>query len=462
MMWAKASLAFSAEVTLAWDPPTDSSIEGYMVFSRSTDQAYDYNAPSWQGSATTCTLSDLDFSQPTYFVVRAVDGNGNMSADSNEAVYNPPQGELDSDGDGMPDEWEIRYGLDPSRNDASEDLDGDSIANIDEFRLGSNPAAASDVAGPAQPEWMSPETGTVTASLTPELATGPFSGAQADDVHLRTQWQIVRSDDGLGVFDVISESYLTELPVPQYILEQDAQYFCRVRFIDNLNAASPWSELLTFETPLDGRDSDSDGIPDDQAVNESLDLNEDGVADDLQPDEIKSAYSEPGGGVIAVQLDDPEKGAWISALQVESPEAASNSLAGSDPFLFGVIGYKLQVPKAGDSVSVTIILPRSAPVDATWYQADSGRRGKDYDAYTSFSADRKSVLLELEDGGDGDLDGIANGMIVHHGGLGLSPEETSSDSGSNSGSCFIGAACGPDVRRAMIEWLLRKIDLFLR
>jgi hypothetical protein len=159
MMWLKASLAFSAPVTLAWDAPTDSSIEGYMVFSRLADQAYDYNAPCWQGSATTCTLSDLDFSLPTYFVVRAYDVSGNMSADSNEAVYNPPQSELDSDGDGMPDEWEIRYGLDTSRNDASEDLDGDLIANQDEFRLGSNPAASSGTGGPAQPEWVSPETG---------------------------------------------------------------------------------------------------------------------------------------------------------------------------------------------------------------------------------------------------------------------------------------------------------------
>jgi hypothetical protein len=69
---------------------------------------------------------------------------------------------------------------------------------------------------------------------------------------------------------------------------------------------------------------------------------------------------------------------------------------------------------------------------------------------------------QLEDGGDGDVDGIANGVIVHHGGLGLSSEGASSHSGSDSGSCFIGAAGGPNVRPGMLEWLLRKIELFLR
>ena len=39
----------------------------------------------------------------------------------------------DSDGDGMPDDWETANGLDPGTNDADDDLDGDGLINIDEY-----------------------------------------------------------------------------------------------------------------------------------------------------------------------------------------------------------------------------------------------------------------------------------------------------------------------------------------
>ncbi|MFA6735087.1 MAG: choice-of-anchor Q domain-containing protein, partial [Sphaerochaetaceae bacterium] len=48
----------------------------------------------------------------------------------------------DSDGDGMPDGWEVTYSLDPLWNDACEDPDGDLLLNIEEFEAGSNPNVA--------------------------------------------------------------------------------------------------------------------------------------------------------------------------------------------------------------------------------------------------------------------------------------------------------------------------------
>lgn len=46
----------------------------------------------------------------------------------------------DSDGDGMPDGWEVRHGLDPlSARDAEEDPDGDGCTNLREFQLGHDP-----------------------------------------------------------------------------------------------------------------------------------------------------------------------------------------------------------------------------------------------------------------------------------------------------------------------------------
>ena len=45
----------------------------------------------------------------------------------------------DDDNDGMPDVWEIQYGLNPLLNDAAGDLDGDGITNLQEYTNGSNP-----------------------------------------------------------------------------------------------------------------------------------------------------------------------------------------------------------------------------------------------------------------------------------------------------------------------------------
>ncbi len=46
----------------------------------------------------------------------------------------------DKDGDGMPDRWELLYGLDPTDPaDANADPDGDGLTNLQEYRAGTNP-----------------------------------------------------------------------------------------------------------------------------------------------------------------------------------------------------------------------------------------------------------------------------------------------------------------------------------
>jgi hypothetical protein len=48
--------------------------------------------------------------------------------------------QTDTDSDGMPDGWEVQFGLDPTVNDASADQDNDSYDNFAEYRARSDPS----------------------------------------------------------------------------------------------------------------------------------------------------------------------------------------------------------------------------------------------------------------------------------------------------------------------------------
>ncbi|MCP5005601.1 MAG: S8 family serine peptidase [Planctomycetes bacterium] len=45
----------------------------------------------------------------------------------------------DTDGDGMPDGWEVTYGLDPLVDDSAGDTDGDGLTNLDEYTYNTDP-----------------------------------------------------------------------------------------------------------------------------------------------------------------------------------------------------------------------------------------------------------------------------------------------------------------------------------
>jgi len=60
----------------------------------------------------------------------------------------------DSDGDGMTDGWEVTYGLDPLGNDASGDKDGDGYSNLREYKAGTDPTDPASKPRPAAMPWL--------------------------------------------------------------------------------------------------------------------------------------------------------------------------------------------------------------------------------------------------------------------------------------------------------------------
>jgi len=80
---------WAVDVTLDWNANTEDDLAGYRIFYREEDQSYNYSSPAYEGTATTCIISDLDDNTTYYFVVRAFDTSDNESADSAEACYLP-------------------------------------------------------------------------------------------------------------------------------------------------------------------------------------------------------------------------------------------------------------------------------------------------------------------------------------------------------------------------------------
>jgi hypothetical protein len=408
--------AHAASVTLAWDRSQEPNVIGYRVYYGTTSR--NYTSMISVGNSTTCSISNLEAGMAYFFAVTAYDNSGNESAYSQEIPYTVPF--LDSDGDGMPDDWESLYGLDPFVNDAMEDPDGDGVTNIQEYRARTEPTIYRNNNLPAAPILYLPFNDELV-DISPQLVTDAFYDPDYGDVHAESQWQIEREADGVVVFEQTSSTALTSIAIPKLVLDEDTTYVWMVRFIDNHGAASEWSQAGMFLTDVNREDRDGNGIPDHQEVDASVDLDGDGTAD-IDQDDIKCVYVEDGTAQIGVSIRDSVTVQSIAAIESENPENLgedSGTEGKPESMPFGLLNFKLIVDFPGDEAVVTIYLSEPAPPDTVWYKFDPVNKSwLDYSDYIEFSDDRKSAYLTLIDGGFGDADGIENGVIIDPIGLG--------------------------------------------
>ena len=359
--------------------------------------------------------------------------------------------DTDDDNDGMPDTWELLYGLDPLIDDAADDPDGDEISNINEFNLGSEPNFNENNFAPDAPQLLAPNDNE-TVGLAPFLETAEFYDANIGDVHGESQWKIIRVDDAFCVFDVTTSSSLTQLKVPKLILEQDTLYSWQVKFLDNQGTASSWSEIRYFTTEFIEEDSDGNGVLDHQEVDMTIDLDKNGTPDRNQED-IKCITTGTGEFKLGISVGEDENADSIISLQSESPDDAESLISdqnGPAFIAFGLIHFKLLVDQPGAEILATIYLSQAAYDDGIWYKYDPvNDEWFDYSEFVEISNDRKTVYLTLRDGGFGDADGIENGIIVDPLALRTATDHSSggdfildnvAENLDPTGACFISAA----------------------
>jgi hypothetical protein len=87
---------------------------------------------------------------------------------------------------------------------------------------------------------------------------------------------------------------------------------------------------------------------------------------------------------------------------------------------FGLINFRVAVAKPGDETAVRVYFSEPAPRKAKWFKYDwIAETWYNFMQFARFEAGRRCITLTLRDGGPGDADGVANGVVVDPSGLAL-------------------------------------------
>jgi hypothetical protein len=364
------------------------------------------------------------------FELRVTDTAGLSATDAMTVTVQSP----DIDGDGVPNSQDA-FPSDPAE---WKDSDGNGIG--DNAEAGANQGKQA----PDAPQLVSP-VNELTVSAMAALKTGTFHSPVAGTRHAKTRWQIFRDEDDACVLDIQSAAALTRLTVPKLVLDEGEAYFWRAQFIDSKGTASEWSEYEYFSTQKTNADLNANGIPDSQEVASTTDLDNNGVMDDQQIN-IKSLKMEGSRVQIGLSIKGSPNALAIESVESEDPRQPDSYASGKPKRMpFGLINFKIALAQPGDQAVVKLYFSEPAPFRSKWYKYDPiAGRWYDFSANSKFAADRKSVSLTLTDGGPGDADGVANGIIVDPAGV-VEPDDEmvsdaqnpNSESGGNGNSCFI-------------------------
>jgi PKD repeat protein len=292
---------------------------------------------------------------------------------------------------------------------------------------------------PDTPVLYLPVDGAANESLSPNLETESFIDPDGD-THAQTQWQISgTSNFSTLVFGKISNFYLTSLRVPTSVLDENNVYYWRVRFYDDRGGESAWSNVYSFTTEVSFNDTNSNGVPDTQEVDGTVDVDNNGILDlDQMLSDIKFKCMNTFSGDKQIGFEGITNVFSIDSVMSIDPDIFPDR-PGSLPF--GMISIKLRTIDPGDTAVVVMYFSEPAPEGTRWYKYDSINGWQDYLAYATFSADRKSLVLELKDGGHGDSDGVENSIIVDPGAVvGSAGGADSAGAGGGGGGCFIATA----------------------
>jgi hypothetical protein len=297
---------------------------------------------------------------------------------------------------------------------------------------------------PQQPELMQPETVDQSIDLEPSFNGTPFSDGDQNDMHARTQWRIEASNGEHVVMDTTCQGHhLTDLHVPGSVLDPSNNYRLQVRYFDQSDRPSPWSPPLLFSTVADPHDRNGNRIPDSQEINFFIDLNRDGIDDADQSDRIKSILHDNAALKLGLGIETDGEAIAIQALANVNPSTLPEPFFTPEEMAYGLLRYKIKVRSPGQEVAVIIYLSDPIATESPWLRYDSVMGWEDISSQVLIQSGGTRITRYVIDGGPGDSDGTANGIIVdqcgpltfHH--AAVSEKESAAADEADGTICFI-------------------------
>jgi len=352
----------------------------------------------------------------------------------------------DDDNDGMPDTWETQFGFNPLLNDAGGDSDQDGLSNVEEYENGSDPLNAEENQAPDRPRIVSPSNGATGVSLRARISASAFSDPDSGDEHKKSQWRIVNASNQRVVMDIQVYRYLTTVWLPYFLLDPGRTYTCQVKYFDQNGLDSEWSSPVSFTTASNTYWWNSRGLVEGEEAPTSTDLNANGISDATETETIKSVLAVDGQHTMAVAIDPNTNAATIDGAGAIDPYAETVAPQAQDIGPFGLIGYRIQLAQPGQSTAVSLYFSSEVDPSTSWVTMSSDGDYPDCSESVVHQTDG-SIVRQLTDGGEDDLDGVANGVIIDAvGPRALSSDDQSLDDGTASSSSGGGGGGGCFIR----------------
>lgn len=255
-------------------------------------------------------------------------------------------------------------------------------------------------------------------TLSPQLVSSPFSDLDQTDTQTASMWEIFlssqtetdtpifRREMNLSDMERFPEDSFNNLKIPWGTLKFGQEYKWRVKYKDLYGPEwSEWSEFALFSTPSSDPEL-SDQIPSETEI---------AYLDDTY--QVDTGIKTVNGDTAGIKTD---KGK-ITMVKSINPDTLPDDGKPSE-LPFGLFATRIDELTEGETVILNFYISGDWH-DTYWYKFDPVDGWIEYPYATltyNSDTDYTEIQITLVDGGNGDCDGVANGVIVDPAGIGFS------------------------------------------